>query len=45
MEKAAIWEQSLGFVYPDNNTFEKDFLKHSMAKLNALKADSVIYNI
>lgn len=34
MEKAAIWEKSLGFVYPDNDTFEKDFLKHSMAKID-----------
>lgn len=33
MEKADIWEKSLGFVYPDNDTFEKDFLKNSMAKI------------
>ena len=25
MEKAAIWERAFGYVYPDNETFERDF--------------------
>lgn len=35
MEKAALWQKSLGFVYPDNETFEKDLLEHSMTKVYA----------
>lgn len=30
MEKAGIWEQSFGYVYPDNETFEADFGRRTM---------------
>jgi len=33
MEKASLWEKSLGFVYPDNNTFEKDMLENCFNKM------------
>jgi spore photoproduct lyase len=34
MEKASLWEQSLGYVYPDNDTFEKDMLNKCFAKIS-----------
>jgi len=33
MEKAAIWKDTFGFVYPNNEVFEKDFLEKCMVKL------------
>jgi len=33
MEKASLWEHSLGFVYPDNDTFEKDMLENCFSKI------------
>jgi len=33
MEKADIWLDSLGYVYPNNEEFEKDFLDHCYAKI------------
>ena len=42
MEKASIWENSLGFVYPDNNSFEKDFLENCMEKIYKNKLESVL---
>ncbi|NIR47323.1 hypothetical protein GWO43_02460 [candidate division KSB1 bacterium] len=33
MEKASIWEQSLGYVYPKNEEFEQDFGAKTMIKL------------
>lgn len=33
MEKAAIWEQTFGFAYPDNETFERHFLEQAFAKI------------
>ena len=33
MEKAELWEKSLGFVYPDNETFEKDMLEKCFRKI------------
>lgn len=32
MEKAAIWEQAFGYVYEDNETFEKDFGRMTLGK-------------
>ena len=34
MEKASLWERSLDFVYPDNDSFEKDMLNHCFNKIN-----------
>ncbi len=34
MEKADIWLKTFGFVYPDNDTFESDFLDQCFAKIN-----------
>ncbi len=33
MEKASIWEETFGFVYPDNDEFERDFLDKCMGKI------------
>jgi len=33
MEKASIWQESLGYVYETNEQFEEDFLKRSFAKI------------
>ncbi len=33
MEKADIWLKTFGFVYPDNDTFEADFLDQCFAKI------------
>ncbi len=33
MEKAEIWQNTFGFVYPNNETFEKDFLQKCMSKI------------
>ncbi len=35
MEKAAIWEQAFGFVYEDNEEFERDFGAKTMSKLSS----------
>lgn len=32
MEKAGIWEQSFGYVYPDNETFEAEFGRRTMRR-------------
>ncbi len=34
MEKASIWQQSFGFVFPDNNAFEKALLNSAFAKIS-----------
>jgi hypothetical protein len=34
MEKAAIWEDTFGFVYRNNDEFEQQFGKRTMAKVN-----------
>ena len=33
MEKASLWQQSLGYVYPDNETFEKAMLDNVFNKI------------
>ncbi len=33
MEKKEIWTPSLGFVFPDNDTFESAFLSHCFSKI------------
>jgi len=33
MEKAAVWQDSLGYVYKTNEQFEDDFLKQAFAKI------------
>lgn len=33
MEKASLWEKSLGYVYPDNDTFEKAMLDNVFSKI------------
>lgn len=33
MEKAAIWENAFGYVYSDNDEFEKDFGRKTMSKI------------
>jgi spore photoproduct lyase len=33
MEKASIWEESLGYVYENNNAFEHDFGEQTMKKI------------
>lgn len=33
MEKASIWEKTFGFVYPNNEEFERDFGSKTMSKL------------
>ena len=35
MEKASIWEGSFGYVYPNNDTFEKALLQSAFAKIEA----------
>ena len=32
MEKAAIWQQAFGYVYPDNETFERDFAEKTLLR-------------
>ncbi|MFQ5641041.1 MAG: radical SAM protein [bacterium] len=34
MEKASIWEKSFGYVYPNNEEFEREFGRCTMSKLN-----------
>jgi spore photoproduct lyase len=33
MEKASIWEESLGYVYPNNEEFEREFGRMTMGKI------------
>ena len=33
MEKADIWKESLGYIYENNDQFEEDFGKQTMAKI------------
>jgi len=33
MEKATIWEESLGYVYKNNDDFERDFGRQTMRKI------------
>ncbi len=33
MEKSLIWKETFGYVYPDNEAFEKDMLAHIFRKL------------
>ena len=40
MEKAAIWELSLGYVYPTNEAFEKDFGANTLDTRNATRSPS-----
>jgi spore photoproduct lyase len=35
MEKAAIWENAFGYVYRNNDEFEKDFGRKTMSKLSS----------
>jgi spore photoproduct lyase len=35
MEKAIIWEKSLGYVYENNDIFEKEFGRQTMKKVNS----------
>ncbi len=35
MEKASIWQDSLGFVYETNEEFEKDMLEKCFAKIDS----------
>ena len=34
MEKASIWEESLYYVYKNNDEFEHEFGKQTMSKIN-----------
>lgn len=34
MEKADIWKETFGFVYPDNEAFEQDFCRRAMLRDN-----------
>jgi spore photoproduct lyase len=37
MEKASIWEESLGYVYENNNDFEHEFGRQTMNKIGKMK--------
>ncbi len=37
MEKASIWERSLGYVYTNNEEFERELIRHSVRKMDPLK--------
>jgi hypothetical protein len=38
MEKSTIWQNSLGYVYPDNESFELEFGRQTMNKVKYPKA-------
>ncbi len=40
MEKAPIWEQSLGFVFKDNEHFEKEMLDFCFQRIHARRASA-----
>lgn len=40
MEKASLWQESFGYVYTDNETFEKAMLDNVFEKIELINADS-----
>ncbi|HED10649.1 MAG TPA: hypothetical protein ENJ10_08160 [Caldithrix abyssi] len=40
MEKAPLWEKSLGFVFKDNDHFEEEMLKHCFTRIDAKRASA-----